>query len=103
MGVTEQGMKLAQQVSGKKLVVRILAVQRPGPPVGHSFSTVPALPSQIRERPVTLSYTHNTHPFYLQAMLGGGDPKMPRRRCKTSTGAHPSAWVGGGPGMGTAS
>lgn len=39
-------MNLGQQVSGKQLVVRILAVQRPGPLVGQSFPAFPSLPSQ---------------------------------------------------------
>ena len=71
---------MAQQCSGKKLVVRILTIQSPGPLVGHSFSTFPSLSGQTRESPVTLSYPHNTHPFDLQAMPGGGAPQIAQKK-----------------------
>lgn len=59
--------------SGKKS--RILAAQGPGPLVGQNGPVFPSVPSQARDSPVTWRYTPNTHPFDLQAMLGGGDPQ----------------------------
>lgn len=66
--------------SGKKLVLRILAVQGPGPLVGPNVPIFRFLSTQVRQSPVTLSYTPNTHPFDLQAMLGGGDPQGAQKK-----------------------
>lgn len=50
---------------------------RPGarPSGGPKWSYFRSLPTQAWQSPVTLSYTANTHPFDLQAVLGGRDPQ----------------------------
>lgn len=77
MGPTaEMGMTEDMNVAGFREEIKDPGCPGPRPSGGSEWPCFfPSVPSQARDSPVTWRYTPNTHPFDLQALLGGGDPQ----------------------------